>query len=569
MPEAPPTALIPEDAPFTGEQREWLNGYLSGLLEQFVSTETNTLPTVPVTIIWGSQTGTAEGLASKFSKQGRNSGLEPTVIDASEYPFEQLTSEQHLLIITSTYGEGEPPDNFTAFYEALHAEDAPKLNNLKYSVLSIGDSSYPDFCQCGIDIDHRLQALGASTITPRIDCDLELDDDFATWSNNIITSLGQAASEKTEDEPTGYDKKNPFTSKVLHNTNLNAQESEKATHHLELCLKDSGLSYEAGDALGIYPVNSSDLVQNILDTLPFDGTEILPGNITLRETLTNDYEIRNLTLPLLKTWAETSGDKELISISNDKKAASNFIWGRDIIDLLLTYPIRFDTPEAFLALLKKLTPRLYSISSSPKAHPDEVHITVGLVQYTSNGLERKGVCSSYLAENSTEHPPRVFVHTNKAFRPPTNPYAPMIMVGPGTGIAPFRAFLEERRATEAPGKNWLFFGNPHIATDYLYQDELESFQKNGYLHQLTTAFSRDQENKIYVQDLMLEHSKELFEWLQADAHFYVCGDASRMAKDVDTALHKIIEAEGNLSPEETADYIKNMKSEKRYCRDVY
>jgi sulfite reductase (NADPH) flavoprotein alpha-component len=567
-PASPPTSILPDDAPFSSEQREWLNGFLSGLLSQYDPGNETAAPSIPVTILWGSQTGTSEGLAKKFAKLGRKSGLDPKVVDASDYPFAQLVDEQHLLIITSTYGDGEAPDNMASFYNELHADDAPELKNLNYSILSIGDSSYPDFCQCGIDLDQQLQKLGATAIAPRVDCDLELDEDFAAWTENVMAALGQVTAED-EEEDTGHDKNNPFTSKILCNKNLNAEESDKATHHLEFCLKDSGLTYEAGDALGVYPANCPDLVDDILSLLPFDGSETTAVGNTLKEALISHYEIRNLTLPVLTAWAEASTAEPLARFIDDKSAASDFMWGRDIIDLLRDYPVSFANADDFLALLKKLTPRLYSISSSPKAHPDEVHLTVGLVRYQSNGFTRKGVCSSFLAERSDTTPPRVYMHSNKAFRPPADPTTPMIMVGPGTGIAPFRAFIEERAATKAPGKNWLFFGNPHIATDYLYQDELDGFQKNGYLHQLSTAFSRDQKDKIYVQDKIIEHAEELFSWLEAGAHFYVCGDASRMAKDVDAALHRVIETQGNMSTDAAAQYVQTMKSDKRYGRDVY
>lgn len=550
--------ILPDDAPFSSEQREWLNGFLSGLLSQYDPGNEASAPTTPVTILWGSQTGTAEGLAKKFTKQGRKSGLDPKVVDAAEYAFAELGNEQHLLIITSTYGEGEPPDNMTSFCKALLAEDAPDLKNLSYSVLGIGDSSYPDFCQCGIDLDERLQKLGATAIVPRVDCDLDLDDDFAAWSENVMAALGQVAAEP-EEEDTGYDKKNPFPSKVLCNKNLNSEDSDKATHHIELSLKDSGLSYEAGDALGVYPVNCSKLVGDILSLLPFDGSETTSAGTTLEEALTSHYEIRNLTLPVLKKWAEVSGSEILSLLIDDRAAASDFMWGRDIIDLLKEHPIDFTAADNFLVLIKKLTPRLYSISSSPKAHPDEVHLTVGLVKYESHGVERKGVCSSYLGERGEEAPPRIFMHSNKSFRLPADPETAIIMVGPGTGIAPFRAFLEERQATQSPGKNWLFFGNPHIATDYLYQDELDGFQKKGSLHKLSTAFSRDQKEKIYVQDKILEQAKEVFAWLEDGAYFYVCGDASRMAKDVDAALHKVIETHGKMTPEAAAEYVQSMK----------
>lgn len=561
--------LIPTDAPFSTEQREWLNGFLTGILAPFSTTQEET--GLPVTILWGSQTGTAEGLAKKFAKKAKTSGISPKVQDATEFDFSTLSSEEHLLIITSTYGDGEAPDNIQGFYTSLHADDAPSLAGVNYSILSIGDSSYPDFCQCGIDLDNRFKALGATCIAERIDCDLELDEDFANWTNNVISVLGEASSnEEEEEEEAGYTKKNPFNSKLLTNYNLNKPTSDKATHHLEFCLKESGLSYEAGDALGMYPVNDPELIEEFLEILPFDGTEKITEDENLKSSMLFTYEIKNLTIPVLKEWATRSASPDLLAIIEDKAAMADFMWGRDIIDLQKHYPLTFESPSDFLSVLKKLAPRLYSISSSPKAHPDEVHLTVGYVKYESQGSMRKGVCSSYLAERCTEEfPPRIFMHSNKAFRPPTQPDAPMIMVGPGTGIAPFRAFLEERFATQAKGENWLFFGNPHVATDFLYEEQLTDFQEKGYLHKLSLAFSRDQTEKVYVQDKIIENGEELFKWLENNGHFYVCGDASRMAKDVDTALHKIIEVHGNMSEEDAAEYVNTLKAERRYSRDVY
>ncbi|MDB9741940.1 flavodoxin domain-containing protein [Akkermansiaceae bacterium] len=559
--------ILPEDAPFSPEQREWLNGYLTGLLAPYAGGSAEQKPGLPVTIITGSQTGTAEGLAKKFSKKAKSSGIDPTIVSAADYDFSKLPTEKHVLIVTSTYGDGEPPDNMLGFYNAIHAEDAPSLAEVNYSILSIGDSSYPDFCQCGTDLDKKFLELGATAVAPRVDCDLELDEDFAAWTDSVLTVLGSVSTDSDADddeEESGYTKKNPFTSKLLVNKNLNHAESSKATHHLEFCLKDSGLVYEAGDALGIYPVNDPALVDAFDALIDFDFTD------DFKELLLKEYEIKNLTIPVLKSWAEKTGSGELQKIAEDKKATASFLWGRDIIDMQRDYPIAFTDESDFLSVLKKVAPRLYSISSSPKAHPDEVHLTVGYVEYESNGEIKKGICSSYLADRcDDQNPPRVFMHSNKAFRPPVDPKAPMIMVGPGTGIAPFRAFLEERAATKAEGDNWLFFGNPHVATDFLYQDELKQFQSDGYLSKLSTAFSRDQEKKIYVQDKIIEHGEELYAWLENDGHFYVCGDASRMAKDVETALHKIIEDHGKMTPEEAIAYVNKMKTDKRYARDVY
>lgn len=560
--------ILPEDAPFSPEQREWLNGYLSALLAPFG--EAQSTPGIPVTIAWGSQTGNSESLAKKFSKIAAKSGVEPLVIDLAKLDHSSLIELENLIIITSTYGEGEAPDNAQAFYNFLHSDEAPKLEKLKYSVLSVGDSAYPDFCQCGIDFDLRLQALGATPLIPRVDLDIDYDDAYTNWTSDILAIFGSAISADETSEEQGITKKNPYTAEILNLYNLNEESSERETTHVEICLKDSGISYAAGDALGVYPINDADLVDAMIDRLGFDPATIC-GAKSLREALTEDYEIRNITLPVAKAWAKKSENTVLTNLTEaeDRDPLNHYIWGREIIDLINDYPIEFNAAEDFLQLLKPLAARLYSIASSPKAHPDQVHLTVGVVKYESNGAGRKGVCSTYFSERTELAKPRVFVHENKAFRPPVNPETPMIMVGPGTGIAPFRAFLEEREATNARGKNWLFFGNPYEKVDFLYREQLENLKKNGFLHQLSLAFSRDQDKKVYVQDRMLDDGETLFQWLQEGGHFYVCGDASRMAKDVDAALHKVIEEHGKMSSEDAVSYVNDMKISKRYCRDVY
>ena len=560
--------ILPEDAPFSPEQREWLNGYLTALLAPFGDQEKEA--GIPVTIAWGSQTGTAESLSKKFAKLASKSGVDRTVHDLAQLDTSSLAEMEHLVVITSTYGDGEPPDNAQAFYDFIHGEDAPQLGKLKYSVLGLGDSSYPDFCQCAIDIDAKLASLGATSMVPRVDMDVDYDDDYATWTNDILAIFGAAAAaSEDDDEETGYTKKNPFEAEILESYNLNAEESQRVTTHVEISLKDSGISYEAGDALGVYPVNDEALVDDLIAALGFDPTcEV--GEKSLKEAFISDYEIRNITLPLVKAWAEKSGSEALSAlVEGERDELNNYLWGMEIIDLVKEHPIAFGEVEEFLGLIKPLAARLYSIASSPKAHEDEVHLTVGAVGYESFGRERKGVCSTYFSERSEVAKPRVFVHSNKAFRPPEDDSVPMIMVGPGTGIAPFRAFLEERQAREATGDNWLFFGNPHEKMDFLYREQLEQLQAEGYLPKFSTAFSRDQEQKVYVQDRMREQGEELYQWIEKGGHFYVCGDASRMAKDVDKALHDVIAEFGGMSGEEAASYIDSMKKEKRYCRDVY
>ena len=442
---------------------------------------------------------------------------------------------------------------------------------MNYSILSLGDSSYPDFCQCGIDFDERFKELGAKPLLDRVDMDVDFDDDYAQWNKDLLAIFGAAATaDDDDDEEGGVTKKNPYTADILNLHNLNDDSSARETTHVEICLKDSGVSYEAGDALGVYPVNDAALVADLIDVLGFDPDQLI-GDKTLTATLLEDYEIRNISPPVFKAFAEisTSDDLKAYLADDKKKEMSDFLWGLEIYDLVKDYSIQFAEPQDFLALLKPLAARLYSIASSPKAHQDEVHLTVGAVTYESKGRTRKGVCSTYFSERTENAKPRVFVHANKAFRPPVNPASPMIMVGPGTGIAPFRAFLEERKATEAAGDNWLFFGNPHAELDFLYQDELEGMSKDGYLEKLSLAFSRDQEEKLYVQHLMITEGEELFKWLENDGHFYVCGDASRMAKDVDAALHQVIETHGKMSKDEAVAYVAKLKSEKRYSRDVY
>ena len=367
-----------------------------------------------------------------------------------------------------------------------------------------------------------------------------------------------------------------FPAPLLTNRKLNGNGSSKDTRHFEFSLEGSGLSYEAGDALGVLPTNCPGLVGEIVRSLDCRGTEPVPGKdgqpVPLADALLGHYEITKIPQPFLQAMAQRSGDADLLKLTTPgvNGELTKFLWGREIIDLLLACPsVKFE-PMEFVGLLRKLQPRLYSISSSPKAHAGQVHLTTAIVRYDSLGRPRKGVCSAYLAERvSPGGAVPVFVHHNKQFRPPPDPARPMIMVGPGTGIAPFRAFLQERQAAGANGRNWLFFGDQHAATDFLYREELESMQRAGALARFDTAFSRDQAQKVYVQDRMLEHAPELFAWLEEGAHFYVCGDAKRMAKDVDAALHEVIVHAGGRTPEQAAEYVRQLQAAKRYQRDVY
>ncbi|KAF0176397.1 MAG: sulfite reductase (NADPH) flavoprotein alpha-component [Limisphaerales bacterium] len=582
--------VLPDNAPFTPEQRAYLNGFLAGLFSRAPQPNLGAVapeskPLTPLTILFGSQTGNAENLSKRIAKEAGKRGFAPTVQDLGKYEIAQLVSEQALLIVTSTYGDGEPPDNAKAFWEFLSGEAAPKLAQTKFSLLALGDSNYSKFCAFGKGVDERLEKLGATRVHPRTDCDVEYEEPFAKWMDGALSALAPAAAPAptatvVEAVPaktaSTYSKSHPFPAPLLANVRLNGGGSAKDTRHFAFSLEGSGLGYEAGDALGVRATNCSELAEELLRALGRSGEEPVPdrdGKETpLREALVHHYEITRIPSPLLKAVAERSGDAELqkLTAPGANGELTKFLWGREIIDLLHGHPAAKFAPTEFVALLKKLQPRLYSISSSPKAHPGEVHLCVGVVRYDSLGRSRKGVCSTFLAERvPAGGAVPVFVHHNKNFRPPANPDAPMIMVGPGTGIAPFRAFLEERKAAGAKGKNWLFFGDQRAATDFLFREEIETMQRESTLHRLDLAFSRDQAEKIYVQTRMTEHAKELYAWLEEGGGFYVCGDASRMAKDVDAALHQVIQTAGGKSAEEATAYVAALKKDKRYQRDVY
>jgi sulfite reductase (NADPH) flavoprotein alpha-component len=582
------TTFIPEAAPFDANQRLWLNGYMAGLLagKNFVPANGNGAginppPTVPLLILFGSQTGTAERLAKQIAKESKTFGCNARVVDAAEHSKIDWSKETNLLVVTSTYGDGDMPDNAQAFWEWLQTDAAKSLSHLNFSVLALGDTNYENFCAAGKKIDSRLETLGAERIHPLADCDLDYEAKAKVWRDGALTALAPAGNSAPQQNGTeaaettsngAFSKTNQFPARLIANRKLNAEGSEKETRHFEISLEGSGLNYEVGDALGIFPKNCPELVEDILRALNFNGEEsvkVSDGEFPLRKALAEKLDIIKPAPEFLKFIAERNSTlRELLSPER-KDDLKKFLWGREIIDLLLETPDAKFSPAEFVALLKKLAPRLYSIASSPKAHAGQVHLTVSIVRYESHGRARKGLASTFLADRASEIPVPVFVQTSHGFRLPANGETPVIMVGPGTGVAPFRAFLHERQAVGAKGKNWLFFGEQRVATDFYYRDELEKMFSDGHLTKLNTAFSRDQAEKIYVQHRMLENAAELWSWLEAGAHFYVCGDASRMAKDVDDALHKIVETAGGKSAEDAKAYVAKLKLEKRYQRDVY
>ncbi|MFY9984918.1 MAG: sulfite reductase subunit alpha [Chthoniobacterales bacterium] len=584
---------IPEHAPFSPAQRAWLNGFLAGLFSQQPATS-KAPAKIRVNVYFGTETGNSEAVAKQTAKYLQSRGFESQAVNVSKVLSSALAGETYALIVTSTFGDGDPPDSAKAFYTELNTPAHPRLPELRYSVLALGDRNYDRFCQCGKDIDARLEALGGQRIYQRVDCDVDYEAAAEAWRHGVATVLetasplqpakvevavplvpeaGSAVSKKSAPEIV-YDRKYPFLASMTANRLLTAPSSAKETRHFEISLEGSSLQYTAGDALGIVPSNCPALVEDILRALNCDGEEGVPSpngaEVSLHKALLEFYEITKIPSGLLRCVAERSADptlRELLepAAANQLKA---FVGQREIVDLLVEHSSAKISATEFVSHLKKLAPRLYSIASSPAAHANSVHLTISIVRYESNGRKRKGVCSTFLADRAHQKL-GTFVHRSAHFRLPEDRTKPVIMVGPGTGIAPFRGFLYEREAVGATGHNWLFFGDQKERTDFLYQEELIRFKKSGVLTRFNTAFSRDQAQKIYVQQRMLENASEIWAWLEGGAHFYVCGDAQRMAKDVDAALRTIVEKAGQKSADEADAYIKSLKAEHRYQRDVY
>jgi sulfite reductase (NADPH) flavoprotein alpha-component len=587
---------LPTNAPFTAEQRAWIDGFLAGVFNELLASTTSTqeksatAEKKPLLLLFGSQSGSAEGLAKKFAKQAESKGYQTRVLALNEYAKVDWARESRCLVITSTWGEGDPPDNATAAWAWLNSEAAPRLEHLHYAVLGLGDRNYSEFCGAAKKFDLRFEALGAKRLVPRGECDVDYETIAKAWLETVWEALN-ASREITqgaallqvvadaEEKPTStsYNRTNPFPAQLKTNRRLNGASSAKDTRHFEILLGENGPAYEPGDALGVVPENCPVLVEQLLAALHFDGDEMVQDahgkESNLHTALLKTFNIIQPQSSLLEAAAERAKNSALLDLlaPAQKAALDKWLYGRDIVDVLGSCSGAKFTPVEFTNLLRKLQPRLYSISSSPKAHPGEVHLTVAAVRYECQGRERKGVASCWLADrvalNETIVP--VFIQTSHGFRLPADTSRPVIMVGPGTGIAPFRAFLEERRAVAARGKNWLFFGDQQRGCDFLYEEELTAMVKDGCLNRLDLAFSRDQAEKIYVQNRMLENAAELWTWLEGGAHFYVCGDAKRMAKDVDAALHQVVVQAGGKTMEQASEYVAKLKTDKRYQRDVY
>ncbi|MBU8968208.1 assimilatory sulfite reductase (NADPH) flavoprotein subunit [Bacillus altitudinis] len=578
----------------TDQQKIWLTGYLSAQAalagsEAVTSAPSAAAPVQPVskdvTVLYGSQTGNSEGLAKKTAQHLEEKGFQVTLSSMSDFKPNNLKKINNLLVIVSTHGEGDPPDNALSFHEYVHGRRAPKLDHLSFSVLSLGDSSYEFFCQTGKEFDERFEELGGTRLFDRVDCDLDYDEPFSEWLQGVASSLSEGEAVSLPQESAGannqavseYSRTNPFYAEVLENINLNGRGSNKETRHLELSLEGSGLVYEPGDSLGIYPTNDPALVDELIQTCGWNAEESVTvhkngDTLPLKEALTSHFEITVLTKPLLQKIAALTKSESLHALleEGNEEKLKEYIAGRDLVDAARDFGPFEGTAAEFTSILRKIPARLYSIASSLKANDEEVHLTIGAVRYDAHGRERQGVCSILCAERLQPGDTLpVYIQHNQNFKLPQDPDTPIIMVGPGTGIAPFRSFMQEREEMGANGKSWLFFGDQHFVTDFLYQTEWQKWLKDGVLTKMDVAFSRDTEEKVYVQHQMKKQSKELFEWLEQGAYVYICGDEKHMAHDVHNTLLSIIQEEGAMSKEKAESYLANLQQQKRYQRDVY
>lgn len=610
----------------SAEQQLWLSGYLYGLAAAGHSSikvngaangiprATPTRPSTEngaqkqLTILYGSQTGNSRKVASRMAEHFQETGWKLTLTDLNDYPVKSLSSEKVVLLVVSTQGEGEPPVSAEEFHRGLLGPRAPQLTGLQYAVCALGDRAYLNFCQTGRELDERLAALGATRLTERVECDVDFEAAAEAWMAQVVDRLGpywsddrglsdkgalrsddprssdrynhngQAAHFKpaVETEP-AYSRKNPYPATILEKIQLHGRGSAKETWHLELSLAGADFDYEPGDALGIYPENSDSAVREVLYAAMLNGSKKLIFNEkenTLRYILRSELELNILSRDVLERYAAWTKSTRLNALLQDQEALKTYLWGRGVADLFREFPAAL-SEATLLTILRPLQPRLYSIASSLSAHPEEAHLTVAALRYDFLNRPRQGTASAFLADRvQAGDEVRVFLERNEYFKLPADPGASIIMVGPGTGIAPFRAFVQERAearagTTRPPGKNWLFFGNPHFDTDFLYQKEWLQQLKRGTLDRLDVAFSRDQPEKVYVQHRLLERSRLIYERLEEGAYFYVCGDKARMAPDVRAALLALIEKESGKGAEYATEYVQRLKKERRFLEDVY
>ena len=578
------SALTNLTSGLTREQIIWLNGYFQGLLGanggvQSIAKLAAETSGKHLKILYGTHTGKSKLLAGKLAKKLSGRGVDVQLFALDEYKSRQLATETNVVFIVSTHGEGEPPAMAEDFHAFITGKRSPKLPNLSFSVVALGDRSYKLFCQTGIDINLALTKAGAKEILPILTLDVDYEEEADNWINqfaevfaeNHSVSLSSAFA-STEIEEVQYSRKKPFVGTVVDKVKITGRDSDKEVYHVEISLEGSGIVYEPGDSVGILANNPPALVEAILEHTKLDGNEtvqIKDGEFTLREALSDHLEITVLTRDVIQKYYELSGDSKLKEVVEDEAQLDGLLYGHDVLDLLEEYPYNFN-PQELADVLRSFPARLYSISSSQDAVGEEVHVTVSAVRYSVKGRERGGACSTYLADRiEIDSPISVFIEKNPSFKLPDNEDTPVILIGAGTGVAPYRAFLQHREANNLKGNTWLFFGERRFHSDFLYQIEWQKLLKDGYLEKIDVAFSRDQEKKVYVQNRLLEKQKELFEWLNKGANIYLCGDMKQMARDVQATLLRIFEAEGGMSEEKALEYLKTLKKEKRFQTDVY
>ncbi|MHA2940389.1 assimilatory sulfite reductase (NADPH) flavoprotein subunit [Vibrio sp. RC27] len=568
------------------QQLAWVSGYFWGLSQSqsgvAQAPAVSAQPAGKLTIIYASQTGNAKGVAEALEQDAAALDIPVQLFDASDYKGKDLAKETHVVIVASTNGEGEAPDNAIALHEFLQSKKAPKLDSLKYAVIGLGDSSYEFFCQTGKDFDAFLSKQGATELLDRVDCDVDYEETAAEWRKQslelIKESLGSAqavavsSSAPVASGHSQYTKQNPYSAALLASQKITGRDSDKDVRHIEIDLDGSGLTYQAGDALGVWYENSSDLANEILAKVGLSGVESVDvdgESLSIHSALVTKFEITASNPQFVTKYAELSGSKKLQKLVDDKDKLRSYAGETQVVDVLAEKKTKLSADE-LVGLLRRLTPRLYSIASSQSEVDEEVHLTVGLVEYKQGDQSRLGGASSFLAQRLEEGGEvKVFIENNNNFKLPQDDNAPVIMIGPGTGIAPFRSFIQERDNRDAEGKNWLFFGDRTFTQDFLYQVEWQKYLKSGLLTQLDVAFSRDQHEKVYVQHRILENAEQVWQWLQDGAYVYVCGDATRMAKDVHDALISVAEQQGQLSREKAEEFINELRKAKRYQRDVY
>ncbi|EOL8946525.1 NADPH-dependent assimilatory sulfite reductase flavoprotein subunit [Cronobacter dublinensis] len=597
--QAPPNALLPLSPEqlarlqtathdFTPTQLAWLSGYFWGMVNQQPGAAVVQTPAAPasvITLISASQTGNARRVAEALRDDLLAAQLNVNLVNAGDYKFKQIAQEKLLVIVTSTQGEGDPPEEAVALHKFLLSKKAPKLEGAAFAVFGLGDTSYERFCQAGKDFDTRLAELGAERLLDRVDADVEYQAAAQAWRQRVVDILKARVPKETPSQAaftssgavnlvdsTPYTKEAPLTATLSVNQKITGRHSQKDVRHIEIDLGDAGLRYQPGDALGVWYQNDPALVQELLELLWLKGDETVTVDgktLTLSEALQWHFELTVNTAAIVENYATLTRSETLLPLVGDKAKLQHYAASTPIVDMVRFAPAQLEAGQ-LIGLLRPLTPRLYSIASSQAEVENEVHITVGVVRFEIEGRARAGGASSYLADRLEEEGEvRVFIEHNDNFRLPAAPETPVIMIGPGTGIAPFRAFMQQREADGATGKNWLFFGNPHFTEDFLYQVEWQRYVKEGLLNRIDLAWSRDQDHKIYVQDKIREQGAELWRWIQEGAHIYVCGDANRMAKDVEQALLEVIAAYGEMDAEAADEYLSELRVERRYQRDVY